>query len=519
MKKKVISIMLAGVMAASLGAMAGCGSTDSSSSSNSNSNASSASDETASGYSTEIDMDEDPYTVAIQVVLLPGVEVENEADIEAAINEITLPAINCEVDIQYEWISELNNDTSMAIAGNEKIDLVHVGTVQTLSTMVGSDMLLDMNEDNLLQNRGQDLVELFGEDLLESGYVSGKQLAIPAAVYSATKKGIYYNKTLADAANIEIPEEIDMDQLEEILYAVADAYPDVMPYYIGTGELNYLYWLEDYEVFGSEASYGVILDVENDTTVENLFATDLFKDYCLRMYQWRQDGILTKDTTDDTSAQTYYFAQQLFCVVGNVQPEQDVNFSSDDFEVGSAALTGASVSNSSITEYMWGIAANCERPDKAMDFLNFLYTNADVANLLMYGIEGVNYDFADGSDTVIVTNGSYDPMFYRGGDSSEMLIESPAEDDYIEKWDALTAEATVSPLCGYMFDDTDYQTESSVIYSAILEYMPTLQNGMYDSEDAVLAAIDEFNAKLEASGINDVIAANQEQIDAYLAEQ
>lgn len=516
MKKKVISIMLAGVMAASLGVMAGCGSNNDGSSSG---DTTSAAEEAEDGYSTEIDMDEDPYTVAIQVVVLPGVEVENEADIEAALNEITLPAINCEVDLQYEWISELTNDTSMAIAGGEKIDLVHVGTVQTLSTMVGSDMLLDLNENNLLQNRGQALVELFGEELLESGSVSGKQLAVPAMLYTASKKGMFYNKTLADAAGITIPETITMDDLEDVMYQVAEAYPDIMPYYTGTGELNYLYWLEDYEVFGSEASYGVILDVENDTTVENLFASDLFKDYCLRMYQWRKDGILKKDTTDDTAAQTYFFAQQLFSIVGTINPDQEVNFSSNDFELGSAALTDASVSNSSITEYMWGIAANSERPDKAMDFLNFLYSNADVANLIMYGIEGVNYDFVDGSDTIIARNGTYEPMFYNGGNTAEMLIEAPADDTYIEKWEDLTAEATVSPLCGYMFDDTEFQTESSVIYSTILEYMPTLQSGMYDSEEALLAALDEFNAKLEASGINDVIAANQEQVDAYLAEQ
>ena len=52
------------------------------------------------GISKEIDMDEDPYTVAIQVVTLPGTDFSAyEADLEAKLNEITLPAINCNVDI------------------------------------------------------------------------------------------------------------------------------------------------------------------------------------------------------------------------------------------------------------------------------------------------------------------------------------------------------------------------------------------------------------------------------------
>lgn len=61
-----------------------------------------------------------PYEVAVQMVVLPGTEIQNEADIEEAIDAITLPAINCTVDLQFIWISELPNTTNLAIAGNEK---------------------------------------------------------------------------------------------------------------------------------------------------------------------------------------------------------------------------------------------------------------------------------------------------------------------------------------------------------------------------------------------------------------
>ena len=42
---------------------------------------------------------------------------------------------------------------------------------------------------------------------------------------------------------------------------------------------------------------------------------------------------------------------------------------------------------------------------------------------------------------------------------------------------------------------------------------------MCESEDATLALVDEFVERLEAAGINEVIAANQEQLDAYLTAQ
>lgn len=518
--KKLWSLLLVTALTASL--LAGCGGKKDEQGAAGNDTQTEESGDVAGGeegYSTEIDMEEEPYTVAIQVVTLPGTQFEGEEEREAAINAITEPAINCKVDIQEVWISEIANTTSMAIAGDEKIDLVHVATVQTISSMVGSEMLYDMNEGNLLQNRGQKLVELFG-DLLATGNVAGQQLAVPAKIYNANARGIGYNKTMADALGITIPDTITWEDLDKILYEVHEKNPDVMTYYTGSGELNYLYWLQGYATYGTESSYGVILDPNNSTTIENLYATDLFKDYCLKAWQWTQDGIQPGDPTDTSTAQDYFNAQKLFCVVGTINEEQATTWGAtaaqNGFECAWSQLVGPTIGNADVTEYMWGIASNSERPDKAMDFLNFLYSNAEVGNILKYGLEGVNYNFAEGSDKIIIPNGSYLPLFYQGGNYAEMLIQAPAGEDYIQKMEAMNAAATVSPLCGYMFDDSAFQTESSVIYSTILEYLPRLQNGMCESEEATLALIDEFNAKLEASGINDVIAENQTQLNEYL---
>ncbi len=443
MRKKVVSTLLVAVLAGSL--LAGCGS---GSDSSSDTTTGSAAEETEDGYSTEIDMDEDPYTVAIQVVTLPGTDNSDSLEArEAAINEITVPAINCEVEIQEVWISEVANTTSMGIAGDEKIDLVAVGTVQPLSSMVGSSMLIDLNEGNLLQNRGQTLLEIF-DDTLAAGYVSGKQLAVPAKVYSAAASGIVYNKTIADAAGITLGESITMDELEEALLAVQAYDSSIYPYYTGEGTTNRLYWMESYETFGTESAYGVILDAENDTTVENLYASDLFKDYCVRMWNWTQQGLQPGDPTDTSTTQDLFNAQQLFCNTININPEQEISWSSDDFETATARLVDATVSNSTVTEYMWGIAANCERPDKSMDFLNFLYENADVANILMYGLEGTNYEYVDGSDTIITTTTSLNNNFYYGGNTEEMLVESPAGEDYIDQLSELESSAVVSPMIG-----------------------------------------------------------------------
>lgn len=467
----------------------------------------------------EIDMSGDPYTVAIQVVTLPGTTLEQETDIEEKINAITVPAINCKVDIQNVWISEVNNKTSMGIAGNEKIDLIHVATVQPLSSIAGKEMLYDLNEDGLLAQHGPALTALFG-DYLSAGSVNGMQLAVPAATWLSKGFGFYYNKDMADKLGVEIPEMSDMDGIEKALYAVKAADPEVMPYYTGAAENLLLQYFVSYEAFGSNCSYGVVLDPENDPTVVNMYETDLFRDYCLRMYKWKKDGIMPGDTTDSNTNQAYFTAEKLFIVPCEVTPAQKAQMGAScaPITLGWVSTAAPEITNATVTSYMWGLNINSERPDKAVDFLNFLYSNAEVANLLKFGIEGVNYDFAEGSDSVIVLNNTYRVNFLRCGDEHMMYISQPGDENYVAECAAYDASAKVSPLVGYMFNDEDFQTESSILSAAIKEYLPRLQSGSCESEEAVLKLIDEFNAKLRAGGIEDVIAANQEQINAYLGK-
>lgn len=70
-----------------------------------------------------------------------------------------------------------------------------MGTVQPLSSLVGADILYDMNTDDLLQKHGQELVSLYGK-LLESGNVNGRQLAIPAKQFNSEKKAFIIIKPL-----------------------------------------------------------------------------------------------------------------------------------------------------------------------------------------------------------------------------------------------------------------------------------------------------------------------------------
>ena len=44
-----------------------------------------------------------------------------------------------------------------------------------------------------------------------------------------------------------------------------------------------------------------------------------------------------------------------------------------------------------VQEDGWGISSTSKNPEKAMEFLNLMYSNPEISNLLMNGIEGQEY--------------------------------------------------------------------------------------------------------------------------------
>lgn len=68
---------------------------------------------------------------------------------------------------------------------------------------------------------------------------------------------------------------------------------------------------------------------------------------------------------------------------------------------------------------------------------------------------------------------------------------------------------------GYSFNAEDFGTEAAAISSILAEKLPMLNAGEVDDVDAAVA---ELEAALEVAGIDSLVAANQEQLNAYLGK-
>lgn len=459
---------------------------------------------------------EEPYTVSIQLVNI-ATDLVDIQRVEEAINAITVPAINSKVDIQNIFIGDLPTTTSMNIVSGEKMDIVAVGLTQKISNISADGILLPLDE---YMQYAPTYVALV-EDYLEAGKVNGVQYAIPISPYLATGKGFVYNKDMADKCGVVLEDGAHFKEFKDAFATLAKH----GIYGTSNGEaalLNAQFWYNT-ELFGTQGEYGAIINPENSTTIENFYASNIFKEFAYQMKEWREKGYMPADSlTDTTTVQEYFAKERIFGTITDYNMAQFATWQAGkDFKIDMIEIQEPIISTSAVIERMWGIASNSENPKKAMEFLEYMYVNPEVANLLQYGIEGEHYTIVEGTKNVTTTEGAthgskgYTSMFTQFGNPVNVYTATPNTDSYIQDVLEYNKNVPVSATLGYSFDSTEFAAESGAVVNVISEYLPRLQVGQVDDVDVYIV---KFLEALDKAGYKDIIEGNQAQLDAYLAK-
>lgn len=512
MKRRTISLLLVAGMLGTMLAGCGGGGKDGAAGNTGGSAATAGTESGAAGSAAE---DGEPYTVGIQIVNVTTDQTDIEM-VEEAVNEITVPAINCKVDIQNIFIGDLPTTTSMNVVSGDKMDIVCVGRTQKIHDIADDGILMPLDDYLQYAPTYAELVK----DYMSVGNIDGVQLALPVHPYLARSAGFVYNKDMADEYGITLEDGATYEDLTAAFEILKEH--GVYGTSFGEGTSSNAQNFYNIELFGSNGEYGMIKDPVKNTQVESFYGSDLFKEYCYQTKAWADAGYIPSDSlTDTTSVQEYITMEKVFgCATAYDMSEFATWQVGQPFTVDIIELEEPIVTTSSAVELMWGLASTCENPQKAMEFLNYMYENPAVANLLKYGIEGQHYTIVDGTERVTTTEGStagsqgYASMFTHFGNPVDTLTATPNTDSYPDDVKAYNEGVQPSATLGYAFDPAEHSAEAGAISNVIAEYLPRLQAGQVEDVDAYLA---EFLEKLDTAGYSDVIAGNQAQLDAFLA--
>ena len=462
-----------------------------------------------------------PVDVIVIETVTFGAEYRDISAVEEAVNQIVFPLLNAKIRLLNVDIRRHESQINQMIANGEQIDLVMAGLTLPMTRMALEGKLLPL--DDLMEAHGVHLLSFFGK-LLDAGRVNGKLYAIPADAYTAQSGGFIYNREMADNLGIHVPDPVTCDQLEQIFSILHEKLPGIYGTVFGNGEtfnVQYDICMEEYG--NASFAYGVTFDPFKSTKIENLFESPMFVDYIRRHRDWVAKGYAPGHSmTSGIRSNEYIAHQQVFGMTTNYSPiEGPVQQGNYSFPIDIVQITSAVNSTSSIQERMWGVPVTSGCPEKAIAFLDLLFSNAQVANLLSNGIEGIHYRQVEPG---VITNVNkadqsvpgYASIFSRFGDQMQVRHWLPATPDLYDELSAFNAQARNSLSLGYVFNGESVSSEIAAVNAVVSLYLPALECGMLSDVDAALAA---FNQELKNAGIDRIIEENQRQLDAWLNEK
>jgi len=168
------------------------------------------------------------------------------------------------------------------------------------------------------------------------------------------------------------------------------------------------------------------------------------------------------------------------------------------------------------------ININSKNPERAMMVLNEFYTNPEVQDLTMLGIEGKHWE-AVGEDQYKVLDQSgfgVDANCNWGWKNVEIFrteyIEdrTALDDTYDTLLDGFNKNVKAEHLYdGFNFDSSNVTTQVAAVEAAIGTYYDPLVNGLVEDVDQ---SIEELREALESAGIRDILTEMEAQAAAYV---
>lgn len=253
-------------------------------------------------------------------------------------------------------------------------------------------------------------------------------------------------------------------------------------------------------------------------TIVNKYATDEFAKFAAKTYEYAQKGYISPSCQSTATANDYRTATQnageyLFGTQSYAFGcELDYSVARG-IDVRMVPETAAYMDCTSGQGAMVAISATSKNPERALMFLNLLNTDSKLMTMLNYGTEGYTYNTnSDGTITFTDERANYSPWTNGMGNVRILPATDAQGADFWDRFSAYYDAAEALPLGGFIFDSSELSTETAAIANVYAEYAFNLMSGAVNPE----TVLPEFLAKLEEAGINEFVAAAQEQLAAYM---
>ena len=443
---------------------------------------------------------------------------EDMEKVQEELDRITLEKINATVKLEPLSIGVYQEQTNLMLTSGESFDLLWTSISMNFQSYADSGLLYPL--DDLIDQYGDGVLTAVGEDYLQAAMVSEELFGVPTIRDMAANTEFTMRADIVDEYNIDISQIDSLESLEAILEVVYENEPEMAPLIPNVIGGTILDTYLPYDPLGD--TMGVLMDYGQNFEVVNLFETEEYESWVKLIREWYVSGYILEDIATSTSDKYTILGNDAgFGYVARAKPgwiaQETAATGGMDFysvEFGSAFANTSTVAN-----VMWSIPYASENPDKAMQFLNLLYSDAEVFNLIVYGIEGEHFvkvsdniiDYPEGvtADTV-----SYDLGYgWLFGNQFLMYIREGEDPNLWNDMKTFNDNAIKSQAMGFVFDNSSVKNEVAAVTNVLDQYQLGLETGTIDPE----TELPKFIQALKDAGIEMIIAEKQTQLDAWAA--
>ncbi|HLV10117.1 MAG TPA: ABC transporter substrate-binding protein, partial [Halanaerobiales bacterium] len=289
-------------------------------------------------------------------------------------------------------------------------------------------------------------------------------------------------------------------------------YPDispVVPTTVGNGVFV------SYNDFVQLGEFGGLPDYGQGNEIVSWYKTDKYERLLTKAREWYQAGYILPGAATNQEAPT--------ALVKSGRGAGYICSSIPGLVAGESRRTGRElvmidliepyVTTSDLQLATWGIPRSSDNPEKAMQMLNLMYTDPEVANTLVFGVEGEHFKFDNNDRALVMEDGGYDVTSVKFLLGNHFLLHlTPGEpDDLYEQYKELNENA-YKPKLGFIFNQSSVKTEIAALQAVREEFAVALESGQVNPDNI----LPQFRKRLEEAGLEKVLDEKQRQLDKWL---
>ena len=480
--KKILALLLAVLMVASL--FAGCGAKDTPSSGNNNAPAS------AGG--------EIPTLKWVTV----GSGMPNNYDAwKANLDKYLEDKIGIHLDIEVVGWGDWDTRRNMIVSTNEPYDIMFTNN-GTFYNDVAIGAFADIS--GLLEANAPKLIDLIPADYWDACKVAGGLYAVPTYKDSSATQYFVYDKAAVEGTGLDYAAAHTMQDVTPILKAMYEKKGSA-PFVLNSGGMDAIYSSKYDDLSSGLCAIGVSYAGGQPKVVSVFEQEDVLKDLDT-LHEWFNAGYINSDAATLSEAPSYRaaFVAQGWSLAAVTTWGPQMGVDAVAIQYGDTVLSNATVQGS-----MNCISAACKYPEKALQLLELVNTDSFVRDSLYFGLEGENFQYVDGK--VERLNTDWTMAGYTQGTFFQVTQQVTEEFNQWDEVKALNEQAIGSPILGFAFDTAPVADQLQACIAIYTQYRPVLMTGTEEPRALIADMLDE----MRASGLDQIIAEAQNQIDAW----